>query len=249
MSGKIRLDQRLLELELAESRSQAAGLILAGLVKVNQRVQTKAGAQVKAEDNIEVTKPLHPYVSRGGVKLAGALKEFGLAPDGFVCLDVGASTGGFTDCLLQHGAARVVTIDVGYGQLAHKLRQDERVEAHERINARQLPPELAPGPFDLIVADVSFISLTLIIPNLLDRLQEGGKLLCLVKPQFEVGRELVEKGGVVRDEKIRQSALTKIKKFVVAQGLTPLASCESVIAGPMGNREFLLLCAKQAYAC
>lgn len=245
MKGGVRLDQCLLELELAETRSQAQARIMAGLVTVNGAVQTKAGFMVKPGALVEMARPGHPYVSRGGVKLAYALEAFSFNPSGMVCLDVGASTGGFTDCLLQNGAAKVVALDVGYGQLAFKLRQDKRVEVFERINARNMPDDIAPGPFDLIVMDVSFISLTLVLPNILSRLKSAGHIICLVKPQFEVGRELVEKGGVVKDENTRQSALRKIQDFAPTQGLTALASCQSPIAGPAGNREFLLLLRKE----
>jgi 23S rRNA (cytidine1920-2'-O)/16S rRNA (cytidine1409-2'-O)-methyltransferase len=241
----MRLDQHLLAQNLAASRSQAQALILAGQVKVDGEIQAKAGFQVKPAMRVEVVQPLHPYVSRGGVKLAGALACFALDPTGMMCLDVGASTGGFTDCLLQHGAAHVVSVDVGYGQLAYRLRQNPQVTVLERVNVRYLPDETAPGPFDLIVADVSFISLTLIIPVLIPRMKTDGRLLCLVKPQFEAGRKQVEKGGVVRCPAVRQAALDKIKNFSSRLGLVCLASCESQIEGARGNREFLLLLGRE----
>jgi 23S rRNA (cytidine1920-2'-O)/16S rRNA (cytidine1409-2'-O)-methyltransferase len=240
-SAPLRLDQHLLAQNLASSRSQAQALILAGQVKVDGTIQTKAGFQVKPGMEVAVAAPLHPYVSRGGVKLAGALAGFQLDPKGLHCLDVGAGTGGFTDCLLQHGAAQVVCVDVGYGQLAYRLRQNPQVTVLERINVRYLPAETAPGPFDLIVVDVSFISLTMIIPVLIARMHPSSRLLCLVKPQFEAGRGQVDKGGVVRSEEVRQAALQKIINFSQTQGLTCLDFCPSPIEGAKGNREFLLL--------
>ncbi|MDR1396656.1 MAG: TlyA family RNA methyltransferase [Desulfarculales bacterium] len=240
----MRLDHHLVEQNSIANHSQAQALILAGLVRVNGQVRTKAGFQVKPDMRVEIIQPLHPYVSRGGMKLAGALTSFGINPGGFFCLDVGASTGGFTDCLLQHGAAHVTSMDVGYGQLAYKLRQCPKVTVLERINARHLPDETAQGPFDLVVVDVSFISLTLIIPRLLSRLQDKGLLLCLVKPQFEAGKEKMEKGGVIRDEATRQDTLKKIRVFGQNMGLSYLDSCDSPIEGAKGNREFFLLLKK-----
>ncbi|MBI5522665.1 MAG: TlyA family RNA methyltransferase [Desulfarculus sp.] len=244
MAQGIRLDQRLVELGLAESKSRAQGLILAGLVRVDGQPAKKAGQGVDAGSQISVDGPEHPYVSRGGVKLAGALDHFGLAVAGLNCLDVGASTGGFSDCLLRRGATAITAVDVGYGQLAWKLRIDPRVTLHERVNARNLPPEVAPGPFDLIVADVSFISLTLVLPGLIPRLAPGGQVLCLVKPQFEAGREHVGAGGVVRDESARQQAVDKVAACLAGLGLTVLGQCISPILGPAGNAEFFLLAAR-----
>jgi 23S rRNA (cytidine1920-2'-O)/16S rRNA (cytidine1409-2'-O)-methyltransferase len=244
MAQGTRLDQRLVDLGLAPSKSRAQGLILAGLVKVNGQPARKAGQSVGDESQISLQGPEHPYVSRGGVKLAGALGHFGLEVDGFDCLDVGASTGGFSDCLLQRGAMAITAVDVGYGQLAWKLRVDPRVTLHERVNARDLPPAMAPGPFDLIVADVSFISLTLVLPGLIPRLAPGGRVLCLVKPQFEAGRELVGSGGVVRDEAARQGAVDKVASCLQGLGLAVLGQCISPILGPAGNVEFFLLAVK-----
>lgn len=244
MSVKTRLDQRLVELGLAESRAKAQGLILAGLVRLNGQVVTKAGQAVGLEASVEVAGPEHPYVSRGGVKLAGALDHFQLDVSGLNCLDAGASTGGFSDCLLQRGAAHVIAVDVGYGQLAHKLRVDPRVTLIERTNVRHLTPEQAPGPFGLIVGDLSFISLTLVLPVLAPRLALGGRLLCLVKPQFEAGREQVGKGGVVKDEAARLAALARVRDCLVALGLTVLGDCVSPITGPAGNVEYFILAAK-----
>lgn len=229
---------------LAPSRSKAQALILAGLVKVDGRPVNKAGFVVPAGAAVEVAGPERPYVSRGGVKLAGALDHFGLAVAGWACLDVGASTGGFTDCLLQRGAASVTCLDVGYGQLAWSLRNDPRVTLHERVNARYLLPEVAPGPFDLIVVDVSFISLTLVLPPLAPRLAAGGWLLPLVKPQFETGRQAVGRGGVVRDPAVQQAAVEKVAACLAGLGLAVLDSCPSPIQGPKGNQEFFILARK-----
>ncbi|BEQ15384.1 TlyA family RNA methyltransferase [Desulfoferula mesophila] len=240
-----RLDQELVARGLAPSRAKAQAMILAGLVKVAGQPAAKAGQQIPQQADITVEGPEHPYVSRGGVKLAGALDHFGLEVRGLTCLDVGASTGGFTDCLLQRGAAAVTCVDVGYGQLAWKLRQDPRVTLHERTNARNLPPEMAPGPFGLIVVDVSFISLTLVLPPLIPRLGPGGWLLPMVKPQFEAGREAVGAGGVVSDPVQRQAAVDKVAECLGGLGLTVLGSAASPILGPKGNQEFFLL-ARQA---
>jgi 23S rRNA (cytidine1920-2'-O)/16S rRNA (cytidine1409-2'-O)-methyltransferase len=241
MNKNFRLDQRLLELNLCASRSQGQAMILAGLIKVNGRLQNKAGAAVSTKDEIEVKKPLHPYVSRGGVKLEGALRDFALNPQGMICMDVGASTGGFSDCLLQHGANHVTAVDVGYGQIAYKLRMDPRIKLYERVNARLPLPEMEQKCFDLIVADVSFISLTLVIPNIVNKLQKNGSLLCLIKPQFEVGREAVKKGGVVRDQQARQEAICKIQNFASDLGLISLGNVDSQLLGPAGTKVFFSL--------
>ncbi|CAO0819761.1 16S/23S rRNA (cytidine-2'-O)-methyltransferase TlyA [Desulfarculales bacterium] len=241
MAQGTRLDQRLVELGLAPSKSRAQGLILAGMVRVDGRPARKAGQSVGTTSEVSVKGPEHPYVSRGGVKLAGALDHFGLKVAGLKCLDVGASTGGFSDCLLQNGAAAITTVDVGYGQLAWKLRGDPRLTLHERVNARDLPPEIVPGPFDLIVADVAFISLTLVLPGLIHRLAPAGRVLCLVKPQFEAGRAQVGSGGVVRDEAVRQEAVDKVATCMGSLGLKVLGQCPSPIQRPAGNMEFFLL--------
>ena len=241
-----RLDVRLTELGLAPSRSKAQGIVMAGLVMVNGQKAQKAGQAVAEGAAIEVTGKEHPFVSRGGVKLAGALKHFGLDVGGFNCLDVGASTGGFTDCLLQNGASAVTAVDVGYGQLAWEMRQDERVTVLERVNVRHLPEDLAPGPFDLVVADVSFISLTLILPAVTPRLAAGGRALVMVKPQFEAGREKVGSGGVVRDESVRQEAVDKVADCAEGLGLSVLGRCQSPLPGPAGNLEFFILAQKPA---
>jgi 23S rRNA (cytidine1920-2'-O)/16S rRNA (cytidine1409-2'-O)-methyltransferase len=239
-----RLDQHLVALGLAPSRSKAQAMILAGLVKVEGRPVSKAGFAVPDQALVEVAGPEHPYVSRGGVKLAGALDHFDLSVEGLGCLDIGASTGGFTDCLLQRGAAHLTCVDVGYGQLDWKLRSDSRVTLHERTNARNLPPDMAPGPFDLIVVDVSFISLTLVLPPLAPRLAPGGRLLPLVKPQFEAGREAVGRGGVVRDDSVRRATVDKVSDCLKSLGLEVIGSCTSPIKGPKGNVEFFVLSQK-----
>ena len=185
--AKCRLDLRLVQDGLAPSRSQAQAMILAGKVRVNGAKVDKAGFQVPEDAAVEALGPEHPYVSRGGLKLAGALEQFKLDVRGFNCLDVGASTGGFTDCLLQKGAAASTAVDVGYGQLAWKLRSDERVTVHERINVRYIPDDVARGPFDLICIDVSFIGLTLVLPPLVARLKPGGVMLPMVKPPIRAG--------------------------------------------------------------
>lgn len=236
-----RLDQYLVEQGLAESRAKAAGMILAGLVKVNGQPVHKAGSAVPDDALVEVEGPEHPFVSRGGLKLQGALEHFNIDPMGWRCLDVGASTGGFTDCLLQQGAAHVTALDVGYGQLAWKLRQDARVECIERVNVRHLTDDVACGPFDLIVADVSFISLTLVTPPLISRLKPGGLLLVMVKPQFEAGREQVASGGVVRDEAVQRACVDKVATHLNSLGLRKMGRCPSPITGPKGNQEHFLL--------
>ncbi len=240
-SKRRRLDQYLVDQGLAQSRAKAAGMILAGLVKVNGQAISKAGSSVPDGASVEVAGPEHPYVSRGGVKLQGALEHFSLDPAGWRGLDVGASTGGFTDCLLQHGAAHVTAVDVGYGQLAWKLRQDSRVECIERVNVRHLTDDVAPGPFDLIVVDVSFISLTLVTPPLIPRLKPGGRLLVMVKPQFEAGKAQVGSGGVVRDEAVQLACVDKVARHLSGRGLQIIGRYPSPITGPKGNQEHFLL--------
>lgn len=241
MPNQPRLDIYLTQNGHAPSRSKAQGMIMAGLIKINGLVVSKAGHRVPEGADVEVKGPEHPYVSRGGLKLAGALDKFGLDPGGMNCLDVGASTGGFTDCLLQRGAAKVTAVDVGYGQLDWKLRNDSRVEVLERINVRHIADDLAPGPFDLITMDVSFISLTLIIPPLFSRMAPGGCLLPMVKPQFEAGKDKVGAGGVVRDESTRMQAVKKIKAVLTGAGLRVKDPYPSPIKGPAGNQEYFLL--------
>ncbi len=238
---RVRVDQRLVELGLEESRTRARARILAGEVRLEDRVLDKPGTLIPA-DAEPTLRARSPYVSRGGEKLAGALAAFDLDPRGLRCVDVGASTGGFTDCLLQHGARSVLAIDVGYGQLAARLRDDARVNVLERTNIRHfvLPPDSA--PFDLVTADLSFISLQRVLPQLAALARGGGRLLLLVKPQFELGRGEVGPGGVVRDPAKQVEAARRVRESAERLGLRALAERESVLPGPKGNRErFLLL--------
>lgn len=236
--AKVRLDQLLVTRGLAPSRARAQALVLAGEVSVAGARVDKAGTLVSEDAAVEVRAPDHPYVSRGGVKLAGALDAFGLDVRGLRCLDLGASTGGFTDCLLQRGAARVVAVDVGYGQLAHALRIDPRVVVLERTNARTLEPDAIGGPADLTVVDASFIGLGKLAAAIARCTREGGELVALVKPQFEVGRELAARGkGVVRDESVRAGAIDAATGELVAAGFELLGQSDSVLPGPRGNRE------------
>ncbi|RME79760.1 MAG: TlyA family RNA methyltransferase [Chloroflexi bacterium] len=234
---KQRLDIYLTETGLVDSRSKARALIMAGKVRVNGMVVDKAGYPVTAGAVVEVEEP-PPFVSRGGLKLTAALDGFGIDPAHRVCADVGASTGGFTDVLLQRGARRVYALDVGYGQLAWKLRQDPRVVVMERTNARYV--DTLPEPVELVTIDVSFISLNLILPVVARWLTERGEVVALVKPQFEAGREQVGKGGVVRDRKVHRQVLEQVLEYAVAARLQPRGLMPSPITGPAGNHEFLL---------
>jgi len=234
-----RLDERLLADGLAETRAKAQGLILAGEVRVDGQRVDKPGTRVGPEARVEL-RARQPFVSRGGEKLAGALDDLAIDPAGRSCLDVGASTGGFTDCLLQRGARRVVAVDVGHGQLHEKLRRDPRVVVVERANARHLDASVLGGePVDLVVVDVSFISLRLVLPRLAE-LAPGADWLLLVKPQFEVGREQVGKGGVVRDDALRLAAADSVRVAAEALGWRLAGQAESWIPGPNGNREIFL---------
>ena len=233
---KERLDLLLVERELAESRQQAQRLIMAGQVTVDGGMVDKPGTRVPAGADVQVAGGL-PYASRGGYKLAAALDAFHLEVEGLIAADVGASTGGFTDCLLQRGAARVYAIDVGYGQLAWKLQQDPRVVVMDRVNARYL--ERLPEAVDLATVDVSFISLRLILPVVLGWLRPGGQIVALIKPQFEAGREQVGKGGVVRDPAVHRSVLAEILHLAAERGLGLMGLIRSPITGPAGNVEFL----------
>ena len=237
---KVRLDQLLLERGLAGSRQRAQALILAGTVLVGDRVADKAGLAVPADAEIRIRGDQNPYVSRGGLKLRGALDSLAISVQGLVILDVGASTGGFTDCLLQAGAARVYALDVGYGQLAWKLRDDPRVVVIERTNVRHYDGADLTDPIDLAVIDASFISLRLVIPPVLKLIREGALLVALVKPQFEVGRAEVGKQGVVRDPVQHARVLDEIETFSRGLGLTVLGRCDSPLSGPAGNREFFI---------
>lgn len=234
----MRLDQALVARQLVASRSLAQKLIAEGRVLRNGSAATKANVTVSEGDLLELTGEAR-FVSRGGEKLEGALRAFGLDVAGRVCLDVGASTGGFTDCLLQHGAARVYAFDVGRDQLAPKLKADERVIWRESFNARYLVPEDLPERPELAVADVSFISLTLILPGMAGVLAEGGEIVCLIKPQFELSKAELGKGGVVRDPALRERAVARVQACADELGLTSLGLIDSPIEGGDGNREFL----------
>lgn len=239
----MRLDVLLVERELAESRQRAQALILAGDVRVDGNRVDKAGALVAEDAAIDVAGPLK-YVGRGGFKLEGALDEFRLDVTGWTCADVGASTGGFTDCLLQRGAGRVYAIDVGYGQIAWKLRRDPRVVVMDRVNVRYLAG--LPERVDLSVIDVSFISLTLVLRVVKQLLKPQGRILALVKPQFEAGREQVGKGGVVRDAAVHRLAIEKVVRHAEELGLGIGGICRSPIAGADGNAEFFVLLSADA---
>jgi 23S rRNA (cytidine1920-2'-O)/16S rRNA (cytidine1409-2'-O)-methyltransferase len=235
--AKVRLDVLLAERGLVESRSKAQALIMAGRVRVAGQTVIKAGTQIPVEAEISIENDL-PYVSRGGLKLAAALDAFEIDPSGAICADVGASTGGFTDVLLQRKAARVYAIDVGYGQLAWKLRQEKRVVVMERTNARYL--ETLPEPVDLVTVDVSFISLKLILPTVVKWMTPTALVVALVKPQFEAGKTQVGKGGVVRDRAVHHQVLEKVISDTAVMGLGMFGLIPSPIIGPAGNHEFLL---------
>jgi 23S rRNA (cytidine1920-2'-O)/16S rRNA (cytidine1409-2'-O)-methyltransferase len=237
----VRLDQLLVEQGQFESREKARRAVMAGLVSVDGARVDKPGSPVRAGAQVAVAGPAEPFVSRAGRKLAAGLDAFGVDPAGLSCLDVGASTGGFTDCLLQRGAARVTAIDVGYGLIDARLRADPRVTVVERTNARHLAADAFPEPFDLVVVDLSFISLLKVVPALLPHLAPGGRLLCLIKPQFEIGREGVGKGGIVRDETARREIIDRRQREIAALGLEPAGRIDSPVAGAEGNREALAL--------
>jgi 23S rRNA (cytidine1920-2'-O)/16S rRNA (cytidine1409-2'-O)-methyltransferase len=239
MKEKKRLDVLLFEKGLAESRQKAQTLVMCGLVYVDGKREEKAGAQVLADVTIEIKEHGSSFVSRGGLKLQKALDAFGVHPEGKVCLDSGASTGGFTDCLLQSGAARVYAVDVGYGQLDWKLRQDPRVVCLERTNLRHVTAQEIPDPLHLATLDVSFISLRLVLPAVKALLREGGEVICLIKPQFEAGKEKVGKKGVVRDPETHAEVLQHFCEDAEALGYSVKALSFSPIRGPEGNIEFL----------
>lgn len=234
-----RLDERVVREGLAPTRAQAQALILAGRVLVDDAPAEKAGQAVAPDARVRLRGEERRFVSRGGEKLAGALADLGIDPAGKVCLDLGASTGGFVDCLLQHGAAQVVAVDVGYGQLDLRLRDDPRVRLLERTNARYLDPTDVPEPIELVTVDVSFISATLLLPRLVE-IAPTAELLVLVKPQFEVGRERVGKGGVVRDDADRAAAVLRVREAAEALGYALRGEAESRLPGPKGNREVFL---------
>jgi 23S rRNA (cytidine1920-2'-O)/16S rRNA (cytidine1409-2'-O)-methyltransferase len=236
---KVRLDKLLLEKNMAPTRQKAQALIAAGQVLVNNRLADKAGTMVEDSATIDV-KESCPYVSRGGYKLEKGLKFFKINPTDLICIDIGASTGGFTDCLLKKGAAKVYAVDVGYGQLAWELRQDSRVVVMERTNARYLTAENLDGLVDFAVIDASFISLKLLIPPLLPLFRKQVSILALIKPQFEVGRGKVGKGGVVRVPALHQEVIDAIIDFCKTIGLESRGVTPSPILGPKGNKEFLI---------
>ena len=234
-----RLDRALVDRGLAASREEAARLILAGLVHVDGRVVDKAATPVAPAMNVTVAARASLYVGRGGDKLAAALDHFRLDPEGLVCFDVGCSTGGFTDCLLQRGAARVYAVDVGYGQFDWRLRQDPRVSLKERTNIRYLEADFIREPINLIVIDVSFISLTLVLPCVVPYLESSGSVITLIKPQFEVGKGRVGRGGIVRDDGLREQSADKVAACAKQLGLELADRIESPIEGRKGNREML----------
>jgi 23S rRNA (cytidine1920-2'-O)/16S rRNA (cytidine1409-2'-O)-methyltransferase len=244
MGGKKRLDVLLTERGLAPSRARAQALVLAGKVRVDGTVVTKAGTPVADDAAIELTAPDHSWVSRGALKLEAALDAFAVSPEGLDCLDVGASTGGFTDLLLARGARRVVALDVGRGQLDWGLRQDPRVVVLEGVNARHLGPGDLPFAVDLACIDVSFISLELVVPAVLPHLRSGGTLICLVKPQFEAGRDQVGSGGVVRDEAVRRRVVDATVVALATLGLELVGVVPAPIRGPKGNLEELAVFTK-----
>ncbi len=239
MTVRERLDVVLHRRGLVPSRARAQSLVLTGRVRVDGVVVTKAGTQVTEHCRLEVVEPDHPWASRGALKLEAALDAFAIDPTGRDCLDVGASTGGFTDILLARGARRVIALDVGRGQLDWRLRSDPRVVVLEGVNARHLGADQLPFPVDLATVDVSFISLRLVVPALLPHLRPGGWLVCLVKPQFEAGRGSVGKGGIVRDEKIRREAVDTTVAALETFGLERIGVVPSPVAGQKGNREEL----------
>lgn len=238
--AKERADQMLVERGLAESRAKAQALILAGLVFSGERKIEKSGQALAEDSPLEVRGKEHPWVSRGGIKLAHALEHFGWDVTGAVALDVGSSTGGFTDVLLQKGAAKVFAVDVGTNQLAWKLRQDHRVVVHEKTNARYLTDSVVTEPVDLIVCDASFIALAKVLGAAIGFAKPGGRLLALVKPQFEAERGEIGKGGVVRDPEIHARVCASARLWFEAQGWKVAGLVESPITGPEGNKEFLL---------
>lgn len=237
---KERLDVLLVQKGLAESREKAKALIMAGIVYVGEMKEDKAGTMVDAEATITVKGQTLKYVSRGGLKLEKAMQSFPIVLENKVCIDAGASTGGFTDCMLQNGASRVYAVDVGYGQLAWKLRQDERVVVLEKTNVRYLDETLIPEECDFASADLSFISLTKCLEAVASRLKADGQMVCLVKPQFEAGPEKVGKKGVVRDPKVHQEVLEMITGWVLTHGFKILGLTFSPVRGPEGNIEYLL---------
>jgi 23S rRNA (cytidine1920-2'-O)/16S rRNA (cytidine1409-2'-O)-methyltransferase len=244
---KERFDKLLVEKGTVQSRERARALIIAGEVAVEGQTVDKPGAKIDVEAQLQLREKDQPYVSRGGLKLEGALKAFGVNPKGIVVMDVGASTGGFTDCILQKGAKKVYDVDVGYGQLAWKLQRDTRVVNLERRNIRYLKREEVGEEVDLILIDTSFISIEKFLPHLLGFLKRGGELISLIKPQFEVGKGEVGKGGVVKDPALHQKVIERISGFSRGLGLKVLGVVESSLLGPKGNREFFIHLKKEDF--
>jgi 23S rRNA (cytidine1920-2'-O)/16S rRNA (cytidine1409-2'-O)-methyltransferase len=239
-TSKLRLDRYLFERGLVQSREQGQALILAGQVLVNGQKKDKAGTLVADDADIRILGEQMSYVSRGGLKLEAALREFSIDVTGMTALDAGASTGGFTDCLLQHGAMKVYAVDVGYGQMAWKIRQDPRIVVIERTNVRDIDPALVPEKVDITVIDVSFISLEKVIPSVLRFLKPEAGIVALIKPQFEVGKGQVGKGGIVRDEAARNTAVEKVRTAFQSAGLDVQGIIPSPITGQDGNVEYLI---------
>jgi 23S rRNA (cytidine1920-2'-O)/16S rRNA (cytidine1409-2'-O)-methyltransferase len=239
-TGKKRLDLAVFEIGLAESRQRAKAMIMEGKILVNNQLVDKPGTPVTIKDDLFLKGNDIPYASRGGLKLESALKRFHIKVDGSVCMDVGASTGGFTDCLLQHGAEKVFAVDVGYGQLAWKLRQDYRVDIFERTNIRHMPHDALPCPVDLITIDVSFISLKIVVPAVMKFMKKDASIVALIKPQFEVGRGKVGKGGIVRNPDLHAEVISELTDFFIGKGFLCKPVISSPILGPKGNREFFI---------
>lgn len=239
MAKKLRLDSALVDNGLAESREKAKAYIMAGIVYVNNQKADKPGANIKPDDKVEVRGATLKYVSRGGLKLEKAMQNFKLKLNGKVCADIGASTGGFTDCMLQNGAEKVYAIDVGYGQLAWKLRNDSRVVNLERTNFRYVTHEQVPDMLDFASVDVSFISLHHILPVMNTLMKDGATAVCLIKPQFEAGREKVGKKGVVRDKAVHLEVIEKVSAYILKNGFSLIGLEYSPIKGPEGNIEYL----------
>ncbi len=246
MKIKKRLDVLLVEQGYADNRTKAQAIIMSGMVYVNGQKADKPGTSFEETVDIEVRGAACPYVSRGGLKLEKALRDFGVKPEGYVCSDSGASTGGFTDCLLQQGAKKVFAIDVGYGQLDWKIRSDPRVVVMERTNVRYVTPEQLGEPLDLSVIDVSFISLKIVLPVVKTFLKDSGQVVCLIKPQFEAGKEKVGKKGVVRDPETHKEVLDNFLALAKDTGLSVLGLTFSPVKGPEGNIEFLAHLTREA---
>lgn len=244
-SKKKRLDVILVEKGIAQSRQRARSLIMAGKVYVNTTCLDKPGTQIDQSSQITIKGEDLPYVSRGGLKLEAALNATGLTVQDLVCMDVGASTGGFTDCLLQNGAAKVYAVDVGYGQLAWKLRQDNRVVCIERTNIRHMATDLIPEPIALSTIDTSFISLKIVVPAVLKFLKPKARILALIKPQFEIGKGKVGKGGVVKDDQARQVVISELVDFFTRLNLECGQVVPSPILGPKGNQEYIIILSKK----